>query len=137
LTYSGKAVPLTKQSSNETLTGGNPRAGGTAGTIPPTAGTTGRSGPNYKNPSSTPPYGVKKTITTSTIAPGAIKTQTVSVLVNSTVPAASLPAIKNAGAGAVGLNAKRGDSITVSQLPFVKTTTTTPAEAGTSKMIGY
>jgi flagellar M-ring protein FliF len=41
-------------------------------------------------------------------------------------------------AGAVGLNTKRGDSISVSQLPFAKTTTAaTKAAGGTSKMIGY
>jgi flagellar M-ring protein FliF len=137
LTYTGKAVPLTKQSSNETLTGGNPSAGGTAGTIPTAAGTTGSSSSNYKNTSSNTAYGVNKTITNSTIAPGAIKSQTVSVLVNSTVPASAIPAIKNAVAGAVGLNSKRGDLITVSQLPFVKATTTKATASGPSSMIGY
>jgi flagellar M-ring protein FliF len=137
LSYTGKAVPLTKQSSNETLAGGNPSAGGVTGTIPAAAGTTGSSSSNYKNTTSNTTYGVNKTITNATIAPGAIKSQTVSVLVNSTVPASAMPAIKNAVAGAVGLNTKRGDTISLSQLPFVKTTTTTPAAGGTSKMIGY
>jgi flagellar M-ring protein FliF len=137
LTYSGKGVPLTKQSSNETLKGGSPSAGGVTGTIPTAAGTTGSSSSNYKNTTSNTTYGVNKTITKQTIAPGAIKSQTVSVLVNSTVPASAIPAIKNAVSGAVGLNAKRGDSITVSQLPFVKTPATTPAAGGANKMIGY
>ncbi len=137
LTYTGKAVPLTKQTSSETLTGGNPSAGGVAGAIPAAAGTTGSSSSNYKNSTNNTTYGVNKTITNATIAPGAIKTQSVSVLVNSTVPASAIPAIKSAVSGAVGLNAKRGDTIAVSQLPFVKTPTATPAAGGTNKMIGY
>jgi flagellar M-ring protein FliF len=60
----------------------------------------------------------------------------VSVLVDKSVPASSLPAIKSAVAGAVGLNAKRGDSISISQIAFAKPTTTTPA-ATPNKMIGY
>jgi flagellar M-ring protein FliF len=137
LTYSGKAVPLTKQTSSETLTGGSPASGGVTGAIPTAAGTTGSSSSNYKNSTNNTTYGVNKTITNSTIAPGAINRQTVSVLVNNSVPASAIPAIKAAVAGAVGLNTKRGDQITVSQLPFVKTTTKTPAAGGPSKMIGY
>ena len=54
------------------------------------------------------------------IAPGAVNSQTVSVLVDKSVPAASIPAIKSAVAGAVGLNAKRGDTLSVSQIAFAK-----------------
>jgi flagellar M-ring protein FliF len=138
LHYTGKAIPLTQQKSTESLTGGSGTSGGVTGTIPAYAATGATGSSNYKNTTSNTAFGVDKTITNSTIAPGAINRQTVSVLVNSSVPASSVPAIKNAVAAAVGLNPKRGDLITVSQLPFAKTTTTTkPAAAGTSKMIGY
>ena len=70
------------------------------------------------------------------IAPGAVKSQTVSVLVDKSVPASSLAAIKSAVAGAVGLNAKRGDTISISQIAFAKPTTTAPA-ATPNKMLGY
>jgi flagellar M-ring protein FliF len=41
-------------------------------------------------------------------------------------------------AGAVGLNPKRGDSLSISQIAFTKTpAATTPAAAGTTKMLGY
>ncbi len=137
LTYTGKPVPLTAQTSNETLTGGSGTTGGVTGTVPAYAATGASGSSNYKNTASNTTYGVNKTITNSTIAPGTINRQTVSVLVNSTVPASAIPAIKSAVAGAVGLNAKRGDLISVSQLPFAKTPTTAPTAAGTSKMIGY
>jgi flagellar M-ring protein FliF len=71
------------------------------------------------------------------IAPGGVNSQTVSVLVDKSVPASSLTAIRNAVAGAVGLNPKRGDSLSVSQIAFVKPTSTTAAASGTSKMMGY
>jgi flagellar M-ring protein FliF len=139
LTYGKKGVPLTTQTSNETLTGGSPTAGGTTGTIPAYAGTTSASSnSNYKNTSSNTSYGVDKTITNSTIAPGALNNQTVSVLVDKSVPASELPAIRNAVAGAVGLNPKRGDTLSVSQIAFTKTpTAATATAAGTTKMMGY
>jgi flagellar M-ring protein FliF len=139
LHYTGKGIPLAQQKSNETLAGGSGTTGGVTGTVPAYAATGATGSSNYKNTTSNTTFGVDKTITNSTIAPGAINRQTVSVLVNSTVPASSVPAIKNAVAAAVGLNPKRGDLITVSQLPFAKTATTSPkaAAAGTSKMIGY
>jgi flagellar M-ring protein FliF len=137
LHYTGKGVPLTQQTSNETLAGGSGTTGGVTGAVPAYAATGASGNSNYKNTQSNTTFGVDKTITNSTIAPGTINRQTVSVLVNSSVPASAVPAIKAAVAGAVGLNAKRGDTITVSQLPFAKAPTTTPAARGTSKMIGY
>ena len=77
-------------------------------------------------------------MTHSVIAPGAVNTQTVSVLVDKSVPAASIPAIRNAVAGAVGLNAKRGDTLSISQIAFAKPTTTTTASPNSpTKMLGY
>jgi len=138
LTYGKKGVPLTSQTSSETLTGGSGTTGGTTGTIPAYAGTTGSSGnSNYKNTSNNTTYGVDKTITNSTIAPGTINNQTVSVLVDKSVPASELPAIRDAVAGAVGLNTKRGDSLSVSQIAFTKTATPAATPAAASNMIGY
>jgi flagellar M-ring protein FliF len=144
LTYAKKGVPLTQQTSTETLKGGNPSVGGTAGAagnITGTTGTaasTGSSNSSYKNTTSNTSFGVNKTITHTQIAPGAVTSQSVSVLVDKSVPASALPAIKTAVSNAVGLNAKRGDTLSVGQLAFAKTTTTTPvATSSTSSMLGY
>ncbi|HUA47909.1 MAG TPA: flagellar basal-body MS-ring/collar protein FliF [Solirubrobacteraceae bacterium] len=138
LTYGKKGVPLTSQTSSETLAGGSGTSGGTTGTIPAYAGTTGSSGnSNYKNTSNNTTYGVDKTITNSTITPGTINNQTVSVLVDKSVPASELPAIRNAVAGAVGLDAKRGDALTVSQIAFTKAATPAATAATSNKMLGY
>jgi flagellar M-ring protein FliF len=138
LVYANKGTPLTQQTQTETLKGGGGTAGGTTGTIPAYAATGGSSSSNYQNKTSNTTYGVNKTVTHTTIAPGAVNSQTVSVLVDKTVPAASLPAIKNAVAGAVGLNAKRGDTLSISQIAFAKpTATTTASPTSPTKMLGY
>ncbi|HSC03458.1 MAG TPA: flagellar basal-body MS-ring/collar protein FliF [Solirubrobacteraceae bacterium] len=137
LVYGKKGVPLTQQSQTETLKGGGGTAGGTTGTIPAYAATGGSSNSNYNNKTSNTTFGVDKTVTHSTIAPGAVNSQTVSVLVDKSVPASALPAIKSAVAGAVGINAKRGDTLSVSQIAFAKPATTTASPAGPTKMLGY
>ena len=75
------------------------------------AASTGSSASNYSNKTTNTTYGVDKTVTHAVIAPGAVNNQTVSVLVDKSVPASALPAIRSAVAGAVGLNAKRGDTL--------------------------
>ena len=145
LTYAkGKGVPLTQQTSAETLKGGNPSVGGAAGAAgnitgtSGTAGTTGSSNSSYKNATTNTSFGVNKTITHTAIAPGAVTTQSVSVLVDKTVPATELPAIKTAVSNAVGLNTKRGDTLSIGQLAFKPATTATPAAtSSTSSMMSY
>jgi flagellar M-ring protein FliF len=136
LIYAKKGVPITQQTATETLTGKSGTTAGVAGAIPTVAATGGNGNSNYKNVTANTTFGVNKTVTHEIVAPGAINAQTVSVLVDKSVPASALPAIKSAVAGAVGLNAKRGDSLAVSQFAFAKATTTAPA-AGSTKMIGY
>ncbi len=138
LVYGKKGVPLTAQTQTETLKGGNGTAGGTAGTIPAAAATTGgSSNSNYSNKTANTTYGVNKTVTHTTIAPGAVNSQTVSVLVDKSVPASSIPAIKNAVAGAVGLNAKRGDTLSISQIAFAKAPVAKASPTSPTKMLGY
>ena len=142
LTYAKKGVPLTQQSSTETLKGGNGGNGGVAGAagnIAGNAATAAASGAsNYNNKTTNTTFGVNKTITHSVIAPGNVLNQSVSVLVDKSVPAASLAAIKQAVSNAVGLNTKRGDTISVGQLSFAKpAATTTPTSAAPSSMMNY
>jgi flagellar M-ring protein FliF len=135
LVYGKKGVPLTQQSQTETLKGGGGTAAGVTGTIPAYAATGGSSTSNYQNKTANTTFGVDKTVTHSVIAPGSVNSQTVSVLVDKSVPAASIPAIRAAVAGAVGLNAKRGDSLSVSQIAFAKAPAAASPTSSTS-MIG-
>jgi flagellar M-ring protein FliF len=142
LVYAKKGVPLTQQKSVETLKGAGGGAGGTSGTsgnIPSYAAAAGASGganSNYKNQTTNTQYGVNKTITHSVIAPGAVKRQAVSVLIDKSVPASAIPAIKSAVANAVGLQPKHGDAISVAQLAFAPTKAT-PVAAASSSMMKY
>jgi flagellar M-ring protein FliF len=141
LTYGKKGTALNADTSNETLKGSGSGASGTAGTsgnIPAYSSGSGSGGKsNYKNQSNRTQYGVDKTITHSVIAPGAISRQSVSVLVNSSVPASELKTIKSAVSNAVGLNPKRGDQISVSSLKFAPPATTTVKPAAANPMMKY
>ena len=95
-----------------------------------------RASPTTSTKSAHSTLGVDKTVTHSTIAPGAVESQHVSVLLDHTVPAASVPAIKEAVTNAAGIQAKRGDTISIGQMAFAKPTARPPAAAG-SGPLGY
>lgn len=141
LVYGKKGTLLNANTSKQTLKGSGSAAGGTAGTtgnIPAYSAGSGSGGKsNYNNATNRNQYGVNKTITHSVIAPGAIQRQSVSVLVNSSVPASELSSIKKAVSSAVGLNATRGDSISVSQLKFAPASTTTVKPTTANPMMKY
>jgi flagellar M-ring protein FliF len=134
LTYGTKGVPLQQSKDTETLTGGG-AAGATTGTAnfgTPAAGGGGKS--NYKRETTNSTLGVNKTVTHSTIAPGAVESQHVSVLLDRSVPASAIPAIREAVSNAAGIQAKRGDTISIGQVAFAKTAT---AGGASSSMLGY
>jgi len=127
-------VPTQQTKNIETLAGGGGAAGGTAGAATPAAEkTAGTSNSNYKHEVTSSSLGVSRTVTHSTIAPGTIESQHVSVLLDRTVPASALPAIKEAITNAAGIQAKRGDTIAIGQMAFAKPTT---AAAESSGMMG-
>lgn len=139
LAYAKKGVPLQQQTQTETLKGGSPTASGvtgTAGNIPAYT-STGSSASSYNNKTSSTTYGVDKTITHSIIAPGAINQQSVSVLVDKSVPASELPQIEAAVKNAVGFQAKRGDVFSIGQVTFAKPATTAPTASSPTSMIKY
>ena len=143
LVYSKKGVPLTQQQTIEALKGNGAAAtagAGTSANIPAYSSTSSSGGggkSNYSNQTVNTTYGVGKTITHSVIAPGAIKRQSVSVLVDKTVPASAIPAIRSAVSNAVGLQPKRGDALSISQLAFAPTKTTPVAAGPASNMLKY
>ncbi|HSZ69923.1 MAG TPA: flagellar basal-body MS-ring/collar protein FliF [Solirubrobacteraceae bacterium] len=138
LTYGKAGVPMQQSKNLETLAGNGSGTGGATGTANiPAYAQTGASGKsNYKHEVSSSVLGVDKTVVHSTIAPGAVESQHVSVLLDHTVPAASVPAIKEAVTNAAGIQAKRGDTISIGQMAFAKPVATTAAEAG-GGMLGY
>lgn len=79
---------------------------------------------------------MNKTVTHSTVAPGVVESEHVSVLLDSTVPATSVSAIKEAVTNAAGLQPKRGDTVSIAQMAFAKTTAPA-AESASGGMLGY
>ena len=123
LTYAKAGVPLQQSKNLETLNGsGGGGGGGATGTANiPAYAQTGSSGKsNYKHEVSSATMGVNRVVTHSTIAPGAVENQHVSVLLDRSVPAKSVPAIREAITNAAGLQPKRGDTISIGQLAFAK-----------------
>jgi flagellar M-ring protein FliF len=136
LEYGKGGTPLQQSKTLETLNGTGTGAGGVTGTANLTTAAAGAAGgkSNFKHESTTTSNGVNKTVTHSTIAPGTVESQHVSVLLDHSVPAASLPAIREAVTNAAGIEPKRGDTISIGQVAFAK-----QAEAGAaaSSPIGY
>ncbi len=134
LTYGKAGVPLQQSKDTETLTGSGSVAGGTVGTANLGAQPGGGKS-NYKRETTNSSLGVNKTVVHSTIAPGTVESQHVSVLLDHSVPATALPAIREAITNAAGIQAKRGDTISIGQVAFAKQPT--GAEATGGGMIGY
>ncbi len=133
LEYAKTGVPLSQSKDIETLAGTGSPTGGAAGAAN-LAGTTGAGGKsNFKHETTSSSLGVSKTVIHSTIAPGTVESQHVSVLLDHSVPAASLPAIREAVTNAAGIQTKRGDTISLGQIAFVKPTTA----AAASSPLGY
>jgi len=136
LEYGKAGVPLQQSKDIETLTGTGSGAGGVTGTANLTTAAAGAAGgkSNYKHETTNSQLGVNKTVTHSTIAPGVVESQHVSVLLDHSVPAASLPAIREAITNAAGIQTKRGDTVSIGQVAFAKST---EAAAPASSPLSY
>ena len=130
LTYTGKGVPLTQHTETETLKGTGGGSATTATAVPQytPSGTTGSS--NYNHQITTTNYGVNKTVTQTTVAPGSVLGVNAAMYIDSSIPAAEVASVKSAVSSALGMVPSRGDTLSVAQLKFAPATTTkvaTPA----------
>src|SRR3954468_13574238 len=123
LVWGKKGVPLTAQKENEQLRGGG-GAGGAAGsasnTVPSYAASGGGAGSNYKRTNGQTQFALNKQVTRTKVAPGAVNRKSVAVLVDSSVPPAQVAALRQAVTNAAGIDTKRGDRLSVSQVAFAK-----------------
>lgn len=126
LEYGKAGVPLQQSKSLETLSGNGTGAAAT-GTANLPAATQSGGKSNYKRETTDSSLGVSKVVTHSTIAPGTVESQHVSVLLDHSVPASALPAIKEAVTNAAGIQTKRGDTISIGQVAFAKAPAATAA----------
>src|SRR3954454_19082845 len=128
LTYAKKGVPLKSTKDVEKLRGSGATRGGTAGTgsnIPTySAGGAGGSGnSNYSHTIGSTDWGVDKTVRSTEVAPGAINKLNVALLVDKSVPPATVNQLKQTVAAAAGVDATRGDTVQATQFAFAKPAT--------------
>ena len=129
LTYAKKGVPTKKTTESEKLKGGSATTGGTAGTganIPTySAGAAGSgAASNYQRKTTSEDLALNKTVSETQVAPGAVNRLNVALMVDKSVPTATVDSLKQTIATAAGLDAKRGDPpITVTQMAFAKPAT--------------
>jgi flagellar M-ring protein FliF len=117
------AVATRVETEKEELKNGKGAAGGASGTrgnVPTYGQSTAAGGGDYRRTTEKKELGVGKTITRRTIAPGKVEKLDVALVVDSSVPAASLQPLKDAVASAAGIDGARGDTIAMSQVAFSK-----------------
>src|SRR3954469_3560551 len=123
LTYGKKGVPLESSKENEKLQGGG-STGGAAGTasntVPGYAAGGAGSASNYNHTNGSTKWGVNKKITHTKVAPGAVNSLNVGVMIDASVPKAQVAAIRQAVSSAAGITPARGDKLSVAQVAFAK-----------------
>jgi flagellar M-ring protein FliF len=118
-----QAVPRSTTSTTETFTGsginvGNVPGTGTNGGTNQGTGTTANGNSNYSRTETTVNNEVGRTTTSTIKAPGSVDRLSVSVVLDDSVSAAQESSITSAVAAAVGLDQTRGDTLSVTRLPF-------------------
>jgi flagellar M-ring protein FliF len=126
LQYDKTGTPLETTKDTETLRGtGGVKAGGAAGSasnIPTYAAAGGGAGgnSNYKSAKGSTKFGVGKIVTHTKVAPGAVQRLDVALMVDPSIPPKTAKALQQAVSSAAGINTQRGDTISLSSVPFVK-----------------
>src|SRR3954465_4712046 len=136
LQYDKTGTPLETTKDTETLRGtGGAKAGGAAGSasnIPTYAAAGGGAGgnSNYKSAKGSTKFGVGKIVTHTKVAPGAVQRLDVALMVDPSIPPKTAKALQQAVSSAAGINTQRGDTISLSSVPFVKQPAAAAAKTG-------
>jgi flagellar M-ring protein FliF len=136
LQYDKTGTPIETTKDTETLKGtggaGASGAAGSASNIPTYAASGSGAGgnSNYKSDKGSTKFGVGKTITHTKVAQGAVQRLDVALMVDPTVPPKTAKALQQAISSAAGINTQRGDTITLSSVPFAKVPAAAAAKTG-------
>ena len=119
-TYSSGVPPLSQSTTSETYNGNGAGSGGALGAGTPVATSTAGSGNgNYSKNSGTVDNPVGTIDKTTVAAPGSIRQLGISVVLDkSAASAANQAAVQKLVSSAVGLNAKRGDTLAIATMAF-------------------
>lgn len=118
-----QAVPRSSTTSTESFNGDNLNVGnvpgtGTNGGTGGGTNTTANGNSTYTKTETTTNNEINKTTSTTVKAPGSLQKLSVSVVLDESVTAAQEASITSAVAAAVGLDQLRGDTLSVTRLPF-------------------
>jgi flagellar M-ring protein FliF len=127
LAYDKKGVALAQKKQVETLKGQGATAAGAAGNASnapayAAGGAAGSGNSNYKNTTTDQTFGVGKTVTKTTKAPGSVNRVDIGLMLDSSVrlTPAQMTALQKSLSSAAGLQTSRGDTFNVTSLPFAK-----------------
>lgn len=142
LEYAGRGTPIEVTEEAETLEGQGGGGGATAGATAnvPGYGQAGAGGggeSNYDNAASSKKFAVGKTVTRREVAPGAVEGLSVALMLDKSVPRADVAGIRDAVASAAGIDAERGDTLSVTQLEFAKPPEVAEPLMPTDGVLGY
>ncbi|MCI6283491.1 flagellar basal-body MS-ring/collar protein FliF [Selenomonas sp.] len=110
-----------QQDMNETYSGTSTQPGGPAGVesnVPGYVAQNGNSNANYEKKESTKNYEINEEKKKVIASPGSIRRLNVAVLVNDDINATQQDSIMRSVSSAAGINADRGDTVSVEPLPF-------------------
>lgn len=110
-----------EQTINESYNGTSNSPGGPAGVqsnVPGYVAQNNNSNANYSKKESTKNYEINEAKEKTVASPGSIKRVNIAVLVNEDITQAQQESIQRSVASAVGINADRGDTVSVEPLPF-------------------
>ena len=110
-----------QQDMNETYSGTSTTPGGPAGVesnVPGYVAQNGNSNANYEKKESTKNYEINEEKKKVIASPGSIRRLNVAVLVNDDINATQQDSIMRSVSSAAGINADRGDTVSVEPLPF-------------------
>lgn len=132
-----KGIPLTQNQTDEELQSDGGGAGAAAGTdanIPTYGGGgTGDGTTDYTNKKNDRTFGVDKTVTRTMVAPGDVERLQVAVVLDQDVPAATVDALQQTLEAAAGIDAQRGDGLSITQVQFAAQ----DAPAGPNPLVAY
>ncbi|HMO11748.1 MAG TPA: flagellar basal-body MS-ring/collar protein FliF, partial [Actinotalea sp.] len=125
--------PINSSTTVEDYTGTGQTVGGVLGpdgsTIDPTTVTGGDGGGTYHKESATVNNPVNKVTEALVTAPGTVRRQSVSVIVSDKLGNVNMTDLQNSIVAAAGIDATRGDVVSVTRMPFDTTTATQAQEA--------
>ena len=125
LTHAARGVPVETSRETERLRGGAAGAGGAAGTAGnvPTysnGAANGGGNSNYNRTKTDTKMALDKKVTETEVAPGAVNKLNVALLVDKSVPPEVFESLEDTVATAAGVDTRRGDTITATQMAFVQ-----------------